>query len=64
MEEADRGTFYGWLCHGLDENGHLYPDDMIDGKPGLTNDDRTYIGCAQPKLTYGISNNITWKTGN
>jgi TonB-linked SusC/RagA family outer membrane protein len=55
------GTFYGWLCHGLDENGHYILDDMIDGKPGLTNDDRTYIGCAQPKLTYGISNNITWK---
>ena len=55
------GTFYGWLCKGLDENGHYILDDMIDGNPGLTNDDRTYIGCAQPKLTYGISNIITWK---
>jgi iron complex outermembrane receptor protein len=55
------GTFYGWLCYGLDEEGHYILDDMIDGKAGLTNDDRTYIGVAQPKLTYGISNNISWK---
>jgi iron complex outermembrane receptor protein len=34
---------------------------MIDGKAGLTNDDRTYIGSAQPKLTYGLANIITWK---
>ena len=55
------GTFYGWLCYGLDEEGHYILDDMIDGNAGLTNDDRTYIGDAQPKLTYGISNNISWK---
>lgn len=55
------GTFYGWLCYGLDKDGHYILDDMIDGKAGLTNDDRTYIGCAQPKLTYGITNNISWK---
>ena len=60
-EGKEVGTFYGWLCYGLDENGMYIFDDMIDGEPGLTNDDRTYIGSAQPKLTYGLSNIITWK---
>ncbi len=60
-EGREVGTFYGWLCNGLDENGKYIMDDMIDGKAGLTNDDRTYIGSAQPKLTYGLANIITWK---
>jgi iron complex outermembrane receptor protein len=34
---------------------------MIDGKEGLSDEDRTYIGSAQPKLTYGWANVITWK---
>lgn len=56
------GTFYGWVCKGLDKaTGTYIMDDMIDGVPGLTSDDRTYIGCAQPKLTYGIANTITYK---
>ena len=55
------GTFYGWICKGLDETGKYIMDDMIDGIPGLTENDRTYIGSAQPKLTYGISNTITYK---
>lgn len=60
-EGKEVGTFYGWLCKGLDENGKYIMDDMIDGQAGLTNEDRTYIGSAQPKLTYGIANAITWK---
>jgi TonB-linked SusC/RagA family outer membrane protein len=60
-EGREVGTFYGWLCKGLDENGKYIMDDMIDGKAGLTNEDRTYIGSAQPKLTYGIANAVTWK---
>lgn len=60
-EGREVGTFYGWRCFGLDNNGKYIMDDMVDGKPGLTNDDRTYIGSAQPKLTYGFSNIVTWK---
>lgn len=60
-EGREVGTFYGWLCNGLDENGKYIMDDMIDGKAGLTNDDRTYIGSAQPKLTYGLANIIAYK---
>ena len=58
-EGREVGTFFGWRSYGLDENGMYIFDDMIDGKAGLTNDDRTYIGSAQPKLTYGISNIIS-----
>ncbi len=55
------GTFYGWQCLGLDENGHYIMNDMVDDKPGLTDEDRTFIGDANPKFTYGISNIITYK---
>jgi iron complex outermembrane receptor protein len=60
-EGREVGTFYGWRSYGLDENGMYIMDDMVDGKEGLTNDDRTYIGSAQPDLTYGFSNTITYK---
>jgi len=60
-EGKEVGTFYGWLCTGIDENGQYIYDDMIDGKEGLSDEDRTYIGSAQPKLTYGWANVITWK---
>lgn len=60
-EGKEVGTFYGWLNYGLDEDGMYIMDDMIDGEPGLTNDDRTYIGSAQPELTYGFSNIISYK---
>jgi len=55
------GTFYGWRCKGIDENGLYMLDDMVDGVAGLTDDDRTYIGNAQPKLTYGFNSSITYK---
>jgi TonB-dependent starch-binding outer membrane protein SusC len=57
-EGREVGTFFGWRSYGLDDKGMYIFDDMVDGKAGLTNDDRTYIGSAQPKLTYGISNII------
>lgn len=60
-EGKEVGTFYGWVCKGLDSAGKYIMDDMIDGKAGLTDEDRTYIGSAQPKFTYGIANVITYK---
>jgi TonB-linked outer membrane protein, SusC/RagA family len=60
-EGKEVGTFYGWRSLGLDEDGKYIMDDGVDGKPGLTDDDRTYIGSAQPKLTYGINNTFTYK---
>jgi len=55
------GTFYGWVCLGLDEDGKYIMNDSIDGVSGLSQADRTYIGSAQPKLTYGISNSFNYK---
>lgn len=60
-EGKELGTFYGWLCTGIDSEGKYIMDDMIDGKPGLTDEDRTYIGSAQPKFTYGFANVISFK---
>lgn len=60
-EGREVGTFYGWKSLGLDDQGKYIFDDMIDGKAGLTDDDRTYIGSAQPKFTYGINNSFNYK---
>ena len=60
-EGKEVGTFYGWVCNGIDANGKYIMDDMIDGKAGLTDEDRTYIGSAQPDFTYGLSNALSYK---
>ena len=60
-EGKELGTFYGWVCKGIDSEGKYIMDDMIDGKAGLTDEDRTYIGSAQPKFTYGLANVISYK---
>jgi iron complex outermembrane receptor protein len=60
-EGKELGTFYGWVCKGIDSDGKYIMDDMIDGKAGLTDEDRTYIGSAQPKFTYGLANVISYK---
>src|SRR5690606_20129420 len=41
-EGREVGTFFGWKSLGLDAEGKYIFDDMIDGKVGLTDDDRTY----------------------
>lgn len=54
------GTFFGWRCLGLDENGKFIIDDIEpDGR--INNLDRTYIGHPLPVLTYGISNTISYR---
>ncbi|MBD1427203.1 TonB-dependent receptor [Sphingobacterium arenae] len=60
-EGREVGTFFGWKSLGLDAEGKYIFDDMIDGKAGLTDDDRTYIGSAQPKFTYGINNSFNYQ---
>ena len=55
------GQFYGPECFGIDENGQYIINDMVDGIPGFTIGDYTYIGKAQPKLTYGINSSTTYK---
>ena len=55
------GQFYGPKCLGIDDAGKYILDDMVDGVAGFTVSDYTYIGKAQPKLTWGINNLLTYK---
>jgi len=55
------GQFFGPECLGIDDAGKYIINDMVDGIAGFTVADYTYIGKAQPLLTYGISNNISYK---
>ncbi len=55
------GQFYGPQCLGIDETGKYILNDMVDGVPGSTASDYTFIGKAQPLLTYGVSSNFTYK---
>lgn len=54
------GTFYGYNCEGLDANGkYIFTDQNTDGK--IDDKDQTYLGSAQPKLTYGFNNTLNYK---
>ena len=53
--------FYGYKYTGLDrETGEPQFED-INGDGQITGDDRTNIGSAIPKLTYGITVTASWK---
>ena len=54
------GQFYGPECTGIDDAGKYIITD-VDGDGSITVADYTFIGEAQPKLTYGINNNLTYK---
>ena len=55
------GQFYGLVCRGLDENGRYILVDK-DGDGEISDPaDYDYIGCAQPKLTYGMTHSFRYK---
>ena len=54
------GQFFMLKCNGIDENGKFIIED-VNGDGQITDDDRTYVGSAQPKLTMGWSNTFNWK---
>lgn len=54
------GQFYMLKCNGIDENGKYIMEDM-NGDGQITDDDRTYVGDAQPDLTYGWNNSFSWR---
>lgn len=54
------GQFYGWKCNGIDEKGKYILEDMT-GDGQISEDDRTYIGSAQPDLTFGWNNSFKYK---
>lgn len=54
------GQFYMLKCNGLDADGKFIIEDINqDGQ--ITDDDRTYVGSAQPDLTFGWNNSFNWK---
>jgi TonB-linked SusC/RagA family outer membrane protein len=67
MEGAPIGQFYLWEWAGYDENGmSIFNDYDEEGNLVGTTDapddgDRRMAGSAQPKLTYGWNNDLTWK---
>lgn len=54
------GQFFMLKCNGIDENGKFIIED-VNGDGQITDDDRTYVGDAQPDLTFGWNNTFTWK---
>lgn len=54
------GQFYMLKCIGLTDDGkYIIEDQNDDGQ--ITDDDRTYVGDAQPDLTFGWNNTFTYK---
>ena len=55
------GSFFGYISDGVDpETGDLMYRD-ISGNGTIGTEDRTVIGCAQPKFTYGFTNDFSYK---
>lgn len=58
------GGFFGYVCDGVDpQTGELIYRDL-DGKEGITPDDRDYIGDPNPDFTFGMTNQLSWKGFN
>lgn len=67
MEGCPIGQFYTYEWAGYNENGvSVFNDYDADGNligttDAPTDEDRRKTGSAQPKLTYGWNNDLTWK---
>jgi TonB-linked SusC/RagA family outer membrane protein len=57
------GEFYGYVAKGVNpENGHemyMTNGDTLSDNPSPSS--RRFIGSAQPKFTYGMTNNLSYK---
>ena len=53
------GQFFMLECTGIKDGKYIITDLNGDGE--ISDDDRTYVGDAQPDLTFGWQNNFTWK---
>lgn len=61
MEGQPVGCFYGYKWTGEFDANHncIYEDYDNNGK--LDDNDKQYLGSAQPKMSYGWNNTIRWK---
>ncbi|WP_243349320.1 TonB-dependent receptor [Parabacteroides sp. FAFU027] len=58
------GMFWGYVSEGVDpETGDIKYKDL-DGNGKITSSDKTYIGNPNPKFTYGLTNNFSYKGFN
>jgi TonB-linked SusC/RagA family outer membrane protein len=58
------GGFYSYICEGVDpQTGELKYKDL-DGKEGITPDDRDYIGDPNPNFIFGMTHAFSWKRFN
>ncbi len=55
------GLFYGYISDGVDPATGMIKYRDLDGQPGITDGDKTIIGNANPKFTYGITNSFAYK---
>jgi TonB-linked SusC/RagA family outer membrane protein len=54
------GSFYGFICDGIDANGYWILRDL-DGKEGYSEDDKTWIGNGLPKIKAGLQNSFSYR---
>ena len=53
-------SFFGYVCDGINPDGTWNLRD-IDGKEGLSDADRTFVGNGLPKFKAGLQNTFTYK---
>jgi len=61
MEGQPLGTFYGYIAEGVDPQTGIMKYKDLDSTGTLSEGDKTIIGNANPKFTYGLTNNFTYK---
>ena len=55
------GTFFGYKALGVNEDTGDIDYEDISGNGTIGPEDRTTIGCAQPKFIYGMTNEFSWR---
>lgn len=60
VEGRPLGSFYGYVSKGVDPQTGMIVYADLDGNKTIDANDRTFIGSAQPKFTYGINNSMTF----
>lgn len=54
------GSFFGYKALGVNvDTGDIDYED-VSGNGSIGPEDRVVIGCAQPKFTYGLTNDLSW----
>lgn len=60
VEGRPLGSFYGYVSKGVNPATGMIDYADLNGDNVINADDRTFIGSAQPKFTYGVNNSLTY----